>query len=184
MTSKKVPLNPARVSGFELMLQTGPGAELIEAALAGDLDAVIGPAAAEMPARVDVWELRQERFGLLLPAEHRLAEAERVDLEALDGEQAVLLGGEEEHVLASAGVRPVHRAGSAVAAALLVAAGLGVSLLPEGLARPAGTQWRPLAGYGAERTVVLAAVAGRRRSLAADIFLKSVRARGWSISCG
>lgn len=174
----------ARVSGFELMLQMGPGAELIDAALAGDLDAVISPAAADMPARVDVWELRQERFGLLLPAGHRLAEADRVAPEALDSEPAVLLGGEEERVLVSAGVRPVHRAGSAVAAALLVAAGLGVSLLPEGLARPAGTAWRPLAGYGAERTVVLAAVAGRRRSLAADIFLKSVRARGWTISCG
>jgi LysR family hydrogen peroxide-inducible transcriptional activator len=174
----------ARVSGFELMLQMGPGAELIDAALAGDLDAVISPAAAEMPARVDVWELRQERFGLLLPVAHRLAEADQVAPEALDSEPAVLLGGEDERVLVSAGVRPVHRAGSAVAAALLVAAGLGVSLLPEGLARPAGTAWRQLAGYGAERTVVLAAVAGRRRSLAADIFLKSVRARGWTISCG
>ena len=174
----------ARVSGFELVLQTGDGADLLQAALAGDLDVVIGPAATDMPARVDCWELRQERFGLLLPAGHPLASGDRVALEALSGQAAVLQGGLAEEFLLTTGVRPVHRAGSAAAAAMLVAAGLGLALLPEGVARPAATAWRPLVGCSAERTVVLAAVAGRRRSPAADIFLKSVRARGWQISYG
>jgi DNA-binding transcriptional LysR family regulator len=173
----------ARVSGFELVLQTGAGSELLQSALAGDLDAIIGPADSEMPARVDCWELRQERFGLLVPADHAFARADRVELEALTGEAAVLMDDPAEQVLLTAGVRPVHRAGTAFAASLLVAAGLGLSLLPEGVVRPPGTVWRPLSGCSAERTVVLAAVAGRRRSAAADIFLKSVRARGWAVSC-
>jgi DNA-binding transcriptional LysR family regulator len=171
----------ARVAGFELALRMGDGAELLQAALAGDLDAVIGVAEAEMPARVDSWELRQERFGLLLPEAHALAANDRVPAESLAGEGAVMLGAPAEQLLVEAGARPVHRAGSAAAAALLVAAGLGLSLLPEGQVRPTGTTWRPLAGCTTERTLVLAAVAGRRRSAAADIFLKSVRARGWAI---
>ncbi len=174
----------ARISGFELVLHTGEGADLLQAALAGDLDAIIGPAAGDMPARVDCWELRQERFGLLVPAGHAFASEDRVAFEALAGERAVMQGGPVEEFLLTAGVRPVHRAGSAAAAAMLVAAGLGLSLQPEGIVRPASTAWRPLVGCASERTVVLAAVAGRRRSAAADIFLKSVRARGWQINCG
>jgi LysR family transcriptional regulator, hydrogen peroxide-inducible genes activator len=171
----------SRVVGLELALQLGEGADLLQSALAGDLDAFIAVAREEMPSRVDCWELRQERYGLLLPAGHPLAGLDRIEPEALDGHAAILLGSPVEDSLTGAGASPVHRAGSGAAAALLVAAGVGMALLPEGLSRPQGTVWRPLSGCSLERTVVLAAVAGRRRSAAADIFLKSVRARGWPV---
>jgi DNA-binding transcriptional LysR family regulator len=169
-----------RVAGFELALRVGDGAELVEAALAGDVEAFIAEDA-DYPERVDRWELRQERYGLLLGAGHRLAAAAEVAPEALKGEALVTLGTPAEMALTDAGARPAHRAGSPVAAGLLVAAGLGMAWVAEGLARPAGTVWRPLGGAEAGRTVVLAAVAGRRRSRAADIFMKAVRARGWPV---
>jgi hypothetical protein len=39
-----------------------------------------------------------------------------------------------------------------------------------------------LVGIEATRSVVLAAIAGRRRSIAADAFVRAARARAWDVA--
>jgi LysR family hydrogen peroxide-inducible transcriptional activator len=171
-----------RVAGFELAFRVGEADAIVEAALAGDVDAFIVAAETALPERIEHWELRQERYGLLLPAAHALADASgELAPSGVTGLALISLGSPTEATLFDAGAQARHRAGSVAAAGLLVAAGLGAALVPEGALRPEGTRWRALAGPGVARTVMLAAVAGRRRSAAADIFLKSVRARGWPL---
>jgi LysR family transcriptional regulator, hydrogen peroxide-inducible genes activator len=128
----------SRIAGFELALRLGDGAELLQAALAGDIDAFIGVAEVEMPSRVDMWDIRQERYGLLLPAGHALAAPDRVEPEALNGLAAVLLGTPAEQMLVEAGAQPVHRAGSPAAGVALVVVGFVGAL---GRRRPPGARW-------------------------------------------
>lgn len=170
-------------AGFDLSLRSGEAPALLDAALAGDLDAVIADLGRDLPERVDCWDLRQERYGLLLRDDHQLATSPNLALTALEGLTVIGLGAGLEawqRGLLPPAVHITHRAGSQAAAALLVDAGLGIALLPEGGPTPAGTIWRAVEGLTAARTVALAVVAGRRRSGAADAFVKSVRARGWA----
>jgi DNA-binding transcriptional LysR family regulator len=168
--------------GFALTLVQGPADQLIEKAMAGDLDAVIAAVPAELPARVDCWPLRDERLCLMLAADHPLAD--RAGLRAEDFEGMELIALDHPSVVRFRERVPTarpgrHQAGSAAAAAMMAAAGLGAALLPEGVPVPPGGRLVPVEGMEPARTVALAAVAGRRRSPATDAFLKSVRARGW-----
>jgi DNA-binding transcriptional LysR family regulator len=166
-------------AGFSLTLLVRDADLLLDAAMAGDIDVAIGSFARDLPERVDRWLLRDERIGLLLPDCHPAADGAPLDAAAAAGLPRIAIGG--------AGAEPledgaVHRAGSLVAAAFLVAGGLGVALVPEGLPRPQGTNWRPVEGLGVERQVEVLAIAGRRRAPAVDAFLKSIRARGWELA--
>jgi DNA-binding transcriptional LysR family regulator len=169
-------------AGFSLSLIQAPVAVLMERALRGELDALIASLPGERPDRVDCWPIRHERFRLLVPLDHPMAEAGVIPIErladialiGLDAEGAPELG-----TLLPNTRPPRHRAGSAAAASLLAIAGLGAALLPEGMAVPPSARFVDVDGLSAGRTVALAAIAGRRRSPAADAFLKSVRARGW-----
>lgn len=171
----------ARVAGIELACRVAATEAIVEAALAGDVDAFIVAAETALPERIEHWALREERYGLLLPESAAPAQGEDGMETGLPGLPLITLGTAAEAGLLAAGAETRHRAGSVAAAGLLVAAGLGAAVVPEGAVRPEGTCWRALAAPGVTRTVVLAAVAGRRRSAAADIFLKSVRARGWPL---
>lgn len=168
--------------GFELTLTQAPADDLLARALGGELDAIIAGFEGDPPERLDRWELLAEGHVLLLadalgadlpspcppdrlaalPRIGRDCPAERQLLEAIPGLQA-----------------PRHRAGSAQAAALLAAAGFGAALVPSGLPRPTGTVAVELGEIAPWRQVSIAMVAGRRRSAAADAFVKSARARGW-----
>jgi DNA-binding transcriptional LysR family regulator len=169
-------------AGFRLTLCQAPVAALLEQALKGEIDALIASLPAGRPDRIDCWPIRHERFRLLVPMDHPLAEAGAISLDrlaevpliGLDAEGAPELG-----TLLPGAKPPRHRAGSAAAASLLAIAGLGAALLPEGSPVPPAARFVDVDGLVAGRTVALAAIAGRRRSPAADAFLKSVRARGW-----
>jgi DNA-binding transcriptional LysR family regulator len=169
-------------SGFELSLVCAESPALVEAALAGDVDVIIADLPGDVSDRVDRWELFQDSYGLLLRTDHPLSRSGGLALEDLAGLAFVGIGTETGTRLAGRlPVLPdiVHHAGSIAAAGLLVAGGLGAALVPDTMAFPAETAWRPVEGLAIERTVAVAAVAGRRRSVAADAFVKSVRARGW-----
>lgn len=168
--------------GFEVTLTCGPAEQLLEAGLAGELDAWIADVSEETPDRVDRWELMQEGHCLLAASSAGLSGT--ISAEALKALPRIARDCAAERALESAmgGLpAPRHRAGSAAASALLAAAGMGVALVPRGLPWPAGTVALELEpGVAAPtRLVSLAAIAGRRRSAAADAFVKSARARGW-----
>ncbi len=174
--------------GFTLALLVREADLLLEAAMAGDLDVVIGAFANDLPARIDRWLLREERIGLLCPAGHPAAEGAGLEADALADLPRIAItcpavsGAAAERWHDVGEESAAHRAGSLAAAAFLVAGGLGVALVPEGLPRPPGTVWRPVAGLGPDRRVDVLAVAGRQRPPAVDAFLKSVRARGWELA--
>ncbi|MEV4284603.1 LysR family transcriptional regulator [Nonomuraea bangladeshensis] len=152
----------------ELRLVEGLTTKLLERLRAGALDAaVISDYPAGLPA-ADAGRLvplREDRLLVALPAGHRLAAEAEVDLRDLAGETWIEAAPRGQPTLllaacAAAGFAP--RGGLRVAEWTgkfgFVAAGLGVTLVPELAARavPAGLVLRPLRGQAPARRVYAA----------------------------
>jgi DNA-binding transcriptional LysR family regulator len=124
--------------------------------------------------------LQQERLVLAVPARHRLRARRRVALDVLAGEELVttpvgfgyraLVDG----LLREAGVAPAISFESQDLATIegLVAAGLGVAVLPEQFAGTSGTVGIPLSAAGARRTIGLTWRADRPLPAPAARFLE------------
>ncbi|MEU6795462.1 LysR family transcriptional regulator [Nonomuraea wenchangensis] len=158
----------ARRPDVELRLVEGLTTKLLERLRAGALDAaVISDYPAGLPA-ADAGRLvplREDRLLVALPAGHRLAAEAEVDLRDLAGETWIEAAPRGQPTLllaacAAAGFAP--RGGLRVAEWTgkfgFVAAGLGVTLVPELAARavPAGLVLRPLLGQAPARRVYAA----------------------------
>ncbi|MGA4992987.1 LysR family transcriptional regulator [Nonomuraea bangladeshensis] len=158
----------ARRPDVELRLVEGLTTKLLERLRAGALDAaVISDYPAGLPA-ADAGRLvplREDRLLVALPAGHRLAAEAEVDLRDLAGETWIEAAPRGQPTLllaacAAAGFAP--RGGLRVAEWTgkfgFVAAGLGVTLVPELAARavPAGLVLRPLRGQAPARRVYAA----------------------------
>lgn len=129
---------------------------------------------------IDCLELFDDPFNVVLPRDHRLAEAELVDLRDLAGERVIgspsvcsPWGPDYRHLCREAGFEPDfeprYRSADFAALQAIVATGRGITLVPE-LALPlpnAGTVVRPLSG-GPVRRVRIAMLAGVTPSLACD----------------
>ena len=120
-----------------------------------DLGIACGPlAAAGLTAR----PIAHERFLAAIPSRHRLAARRTVPLRALDGVEAVTVRRDVEPAWADAAIAAIQAAGvsmvpvqetdTKVALLGLVAAGLGVAIVSESLARLGrrGVVFRPIAG--------------------------------------
>jgi DNA-binding transcriptional LysR family regulator len=124
--------------------------------------------------------LQQERLVLAVPARHRLRTRKRVALDVLAGEELVttpvgfgyraLVDG----LLREAGVAPTISFESQDLATIegLVAAGLGVAVLPEQFAGTSGTVGIPISAAGARRTIGLVWRADRPLPAPAARFLE------------
>ncbi|QYC43149.1 HTH-type transcriptional regulator GltC [Nonomuraea coxensis DSM 45129] len=157
-----------RRPGVELRLVEGLTTKLLERLRAGALDAaVISDYPAGLPAADTgrLVPLREDRLLVALPAGHRLAAEDAVDLRDLAGETWIEAAPRGQPTLllaacAAAGFAP--RGGLRVAEWTgkfgFVAAGLGVTLVPELAARavPAGLVLRPLRGQAPVRRVYAA----------------------------
>lgn len=172
--------------GFELAIESGPSSDIIGRGLDGALDLVIVEAPDEAPERFEAWPLFEHVYHVVVRAEHPLAELAAVTLDDVRDEQWIDYCGSGADRLRSAarasGFEPAfrHRVDSAAQLRRLVLAGLGSAFLP-----PPRDQTRlatlPLSDVDASRGVVLAAIAGRRRSVAAEAFVRASRARGWDV---
>ncbi|SEU06409.1 LysR family transcriptional regulator [Nonomuraea wenchangensis] len=158
----------ARRPGVELRLVEGLTTKLLARLRAGALDAaVVSDYPAGLPA-ADAGRLvplREDRLLVALPTGHRLAAEAEVDLRDLAGETWIEAAPRGQPTLllaacAAAGFAP--RGGLRVAEWTgkfgFVAAGLGVTLVPELAARavPAGLVLRPLRGQAPARRVYAA----------------------------
>ncbi len=174
------------IGGLELTLATGAQATLIEDAMHGDLDALLITHASDLPERVESWTLAREPILVLLHRDDPLAARDSIPLDALRGASwidcsscpmrqafAQLLG--ERGVTLD--VR--HRAAGEAQVQMLVAAGLGRSLIGAFHPLRDGLVARPFDDVQLERALAVATVAGRRRSPAADAFVRAARARAW-----
>jgi DNA-binding transcriptional LysR family regulator len=176
-----------RVSGSEFSLAEAASADLLERMMEGELDGAILVESAKPPVRLDQWRLFCDRYVVLCPEGHPLAELHEIPTQALAAES--LLARERtsdfervlERICTAAGIalKPRHRFASEAQLCQMVAAGLGIALSAEHGATGPGIVARPLADPAARRDVVLAAVAGRQRSPVLAAFLKLMRARDW-----
>ncbi len=160
-------------------------AALVDAMLSDMLDCALLPDGPDLHDRLHRWKLCDEGCVVVLPAGHRLAAQDSVTAPDLGGE--MLLVGERcggfalRLIEASAQAFMVRRCGGSWVQMLdLVAAGLGLALLPDALAIGSGLISRPLAEPMLRRSVVLTLVAGRPQGMAVAQFVKLCRARAFA----
>ena len=173
-----------RLPTVEIRMRTADQGQLVEDLMAGELDAALLVDGEELPERLDRWSLFREGYRAVFCAGHRLAALDAVSLGALDGE--IIL---ERHGCAA--VRRIRDLCEAAGAAprlrhlgeteehiqQLAALALGVALVPEHVPVLPALATRPVAEAALQRTIVLAAVNGRRHSPTLDAFIRLSRAR-------
>ncbi len=177
------------LSGLELALAGGSSRELIEMAMAGSLDLIIVEMPDEAPERLDCWPLFADEWCIVTRGDHPFAAAPPASAAMLEEEAWIDLAGDGCAALAriatrvGAAIEVRHQAQGAAQLRQMVQAGLGCGWTPRSLAAP------PLAATGlpfgsVETRFVLASVAGRRRSVAAEAFLRVARAQDWALANG
>lgn len=175
----------AGLPGFELTARSGTSADLLEAALHGGLDLLIVEAPEDAHDRLEAWGLFTQRYHFVTrrghPYEARdsvavadLVEESWIDCQS-DGAARLRM------VAARAGAEPRfrHRAPSRDRVEQMILAGLGSAVLPRPDAGEARLVSMAFLDEGFEAPVILAGIAGRRRSAAAEAFVRAARARMW-----
>jgi LysR family transcriptional regulator, hydrogen peroxide-inducible genes activator len=163
----------------------GSNASLGESMLADRLDCALLPDQSDLPDRLHRWPLYDENCVVVLPADHRLVAQKAIAKDDLFGETLLLgdrCGGFAERLMLTCGEKLAGRriGGSWPQMLDLVAAKVGLALLPEGLTAGPALTFRPLSGLDFRRTIVLALVAGRPRSHTVLNFVKVCRAMSFS----
>ncbi|WP_164157860.1 LysR family transcriptional regulator [Sandarakinorhabdus rubra] len=169
--------------GLQLNVVSGTSEELLAQALAGQLDLMIIEAPAEAPERFEAWRLFSHEYRMVVRRDHPAANQSEVALEVLAREPLVehaceglvALRRQAEIVGISLNLR--HAARDMGQLKRLISAGLGTGFMPD--PRDLAMCAVPVAGAAISADVVLAGIAGRRRSLAAESFLRASRARRW-----
>jgi len=171
----------------ELSVQFEEGASpaLVDAMLADMLDCALLPDGPDLSERLHRWKLCEERCVVVFPAGHKLVAQDSVAGGDLAGETLLVserCGGFALRLVeASAQAFTVRRCGGSWVQMLdLVAAGVGVALLPDALAIGPGLISRPLAEPQLRRSVMLTLVAGRPQGAAVGQFVKLCRARAFA----
>lgn len=176
----------ASLPGFELTLESGTSAEMLDRAMKGDIELLIVEAPESAPERLDSWGLFTQRYHMVTRAGHRLEGRDEVALAETDGEPWIDCGGDGVTRLRAAarrlGTEPSfrHRATSSSQVDQILLAGLGSAVMP----RPRHDDPRLIALAFVDdeflAPVILAGIAGRRRSPAGDAFVRAARARPWA----
>ena len=175
------------IAGFELTLGSGARNTVIGDALDGDFDVILVSQAGEPPDHMRSWPLFREPCNVVVRKEHRFANFESIPLSELNGEPMIeridcCMHPSLVELCRVANAKPEfrHRATSEEQLQQMVLAGFGCGVSPHTIALAEGLVGVPLEHSALEREVVLAAVAGRRFSVAADAFIKLARARDWT----
>lgn len=176
----------ASLPGFEATLKTGTSAELIDLALRGDLDLLLIEAPDDAPDRLDAWPLFAQRYHMVVRSGHRLAERSEVSLVDVAEEPWIDCGADGAVRLRTAAVAVGvdlafrHKADGPIQARQMALAGLGNAALPRAFCPDDRLVALALMEEQFLAPVILAGIAGRRRSVAADALVRSVRARAWA----
>ena len=169
-----------RFAGLALQLFSCAQKPLVDSLLLGETDAALLIDDNDLPERLDRWHLLHEGCRVVFPPEHVFEREASIGLPALAGETVVRGEGWGDAWNRLSGASPRLQAASWDQVQHLVAAGLGVGLVPRHVAVLPGLVARPVPDAGNLRAIVLAAVNGRMYSPALDGFLKLNRARGFA----
>jgi DNA-binding transcriptional LysR family regulator len=173
----------AAMPGLQLNVVGGTSADLLEQALAGQLDLMIIEAPADAPERFEAWRLFSHDYHMVVRRDHPAAKQPEISLADVAAEPLIdhacegldALRRQAEIVGLSLNLR--HAARDMGQLKRLISAGLGTGFMPD--PRDQAMCAVPLAGTRISADVVLAGIQGRRRSLAAESFVRASRARRW-----
>jgi LysR family hydrogen peroxide-inducible transcriptional activator len=182
-----------RVKGFELTTRYGTPAALNELLLQSEIDVAVLADESALAERINRWVLCADQLTVLMSGNHPMASLGHVPVSALASETLVL-GTEATtpeppalaRLCASLGLelKARHRGANDDHVRQIVGAGLGITIVTERCPPLSDVTTRPLGEPPLCQEVVLAAVAGRPLSRAADIFLRLARARSWAQPAG
>jgi DNA-binding transcriptional LysR family regulator len=165
-----------RLPAIDISLRTAGQEQLVEALLAGELDTALVVERDDLPERLDRWPLFIEGYRVAFGPDHRFAALDEVASDALADEIVIDRPGCEA-VAKLTPARLRHRGETAEQIQHLAAVSRGVALVPDNLPVMPPFESRRLADPSVRRTIALAAVSGRRHSVALDSFIKLNRAR-------
>ena len=172
--------------GIELALVEGDAARLEELLLGGNLCVALTARLGPANGRLRHYRLYRESVVVVFPVGHRFEQQETVRLIDLKGESFLLRTNCEKATLVlescrKQGFQPkiVYRCEREDWIQTMVAAGRGVTLMPENMYLGYGTLARPLIEPALQRDVSLVTVAGRSREPPVRDLLRAVRAFKW-----
>ncbi len=174
------------LSGFELSLRTGSSADILAAALSGDIDVVIVEQPQDSPERLEAWELYRRDYVVVMRDDNALAAANGLQVGDLDRASWIERTHDDELRFKSfcddAGVTPnfSHKVESDVHIHQLVLAGLGCALLPDDMVLGPRLVSRRILDRDVSKVIILGTIAGRYRSGPVDAFIRAARARSWA----
>lgn len=173
------------LSGFELSLRTGSSADILAAAMSGDIDVVIVERPQDAPERLEAWELYRRDYVVVMRDDNVLAAANGLQLTDLDHATWIERTHDDElrfkGFCEEAGVNPSfsHKVESDVHIRQLVLAGLGCALLPDDMSLGPRLVSRQILDRDVSKVIILGTIAGRYRSAPVDAFIRAARARSW-----
>jgi DNA-binding transcriptional LysR family regulator len=171
--------------GFQLKVTSGDGEQLMQNLLRGDIDMLILAEPRNPHERLDVVELFRQIYAVVAHRDHPIAAmdgpalSDLADIAWIEGD-ADIIAEFREHC-SRVEVEPDfrHSATNGAEVARMVSAGLGCGILTRDERLPDGVRFVEIANLEIARRVVLATVAGRKRSAAGDALIRAVRARNW-----
>jgi DNA-binding transcriptional LysR family regulator len=170
----------------EFAFVDGEAARLEELLLRGSLDMAVAARLEPANRRLRHYRLYREKIVVVFPLDHRFERQDRVRLVELKGENFLLRANCEKRSLLLASCRRrgfepkiVCRAEREDWIQMMVAAGRGVTLLPESLHSGEGTLARPLVEPALNREISLISVAGRPHTTHVQQLMRAIRAHRW-----
>jgi DNA-binding transcriptional LysR family regulator len=175
-----------RHPGIELALVEGEAARLEELLLGGSLDVAVAAGSRPANKRLLHHRLYPESVVVVFPLGHRFEQQESVRLVDLTSESFLLRANCEKRALLlescrKQGFEPkiVYRCEREDWIQMMVAAGRGVTVMPENLHLGHGTLSRPLIEPALNRDVSLVTVAGRPHALPVRHLIRAIRTHRW-----
>jgi DNA-binding transcriptional LysR family regulator len=175
------------IPGLQVELLEVPADDLPELLLEGKVNAALAGDIANLPDRINRWQLFEERFIVLTAVDNPLARLKGIPIETLA--KAVWLeriGCEvaryfwKSYFPERKEPRIGHRSRQDCHLQHMVAAGLGVMLAPEHAPHLTSLVARPIEGDPLRRHVQLLVVSGRQYTPALDAFVKISRLHDWA----
>jgi len=172
--------------GIEVAFIEGEAARLEEQLLDGSLDVAVAARLGPANGRLRHYRLYRESVVAVFPPGHRFEQQETVRLIDLESEDFLLRANCENGALLlescrRRGFQPriVYRSEREDWIQMMVAAGRGVTVMPEHMHLGYGTLARPLIEPGLSRDVSLVTVAGRPHDPPVQHFVRTIRAHKW-----
>lgn len=173
------------VPNLEIQLTEAKGAELISALINDEIDiGLVGMP--KYPVDFEALPLYTERYMLAIPASHRFAKAKSVALAELEGEDYIeRLNCEfDDHYQSAYGEWPIDlnmrfQSEREDWVQAMIAAGLGIAILPEAFPMKPGTARCALLSPEVRRTISVVNCRHRQQPHAAREFLRAVKSHDW-----